>query len=159
MTNPFEAYAASDRVPSPVRAKHRAQDRREAEKAERVRAEMVPSPLERKQMEQAELARLYRAWRREVKAKIVRENKEGMAALSRIIRNLSTEGFDAVLEYVQGAQWLLEADENTRLATLSYIDVSMCRARVRDGRPPMDDGLWDEPPSHFVRIRKVLLGI
>lgn len=156
MSNPFEAYAESDNIPSPVRSRHRAQDKREAK---RIQAEMVPSPLEQKQMEQAELARLYRIWKKEVRARIVAENKEGMAALSRLIRGLSIDKFDALLEYVRGAAWLLEADETTRLATLSYIDASMCRARIRDGRSPMDDGLWTEEPGHFVRIRKILLGI
>lgn len=155
MTNPFEALAESQ-LTGTQKAKHRAAEKR-AIKKEEARVRKL-SPLEKKQQEQAKLLSLYRGYRRKLRQGIVDQHGSDFAALMRLVRNSHPDKESAIHDHVARSQWLLDADEDTRMATLSYINASFASGRVRDGRAPIDDPLWDEPLSPFLKIRKLLAG-
>jgi hypothetical protein len=154
VTNPFEQLA--DRQLNS--AAKRKIEKREA-KEERVRAIMVPTAREKKQQDAAAQLKLYRAWRSNIKKAVAAAHGSNFAALLRLIRGLEWRDADKVVDFVEGAHWLLEADEDTRLETLKFIDASFIRARIRDGRSPIDDGLPGEPDTPFVMIRWMLMGV
>lgn len=158
MTNYFEQMADRQTV-SPVKAKLRAAEKRQAKKDERANGVLAkPTWLELKREEDAILAKLYRRWRAGIKAEVVARHAAEFAALLRLIRKLSWASAPAVVDFVDRAGWLHTADEGTRLETLRFIEDSFCRARVRAGLPTFDDALWDEPPTPFLQIRKRLFG-
>lgn len=131
------------------RAKVRTQEKREA----KLRP---PSPLEQKQIEGAVLAKMYRAWKRQIRRELIEAHGRDFAELMRLLRNLHWTDAERVVEYVENAMWLRRADPDTRFSTLGYIDSSLERSRVRYGLPPLDDGLWDEEPGPFIKIRRLL---
>lgn len=130
-------------------------EQRRLEKAMRM-----PSPLEKKQAEAAQLLKLYRAWRRELKAEIVRRHGRDFAELLRLLRNLHWHDAEKIVDFVDEAEWLRTADADTRLSTLSYIDESLIRARVRYALSPFDDGIpmLDEEPGPGTKCRMILFG-
>lgn len=156
MTNPFETYAETAIV-SPRRARIRAQERRQ--EGSQSRSAPAQAALDKKQEEQAAQLRIYRAWKREIRDEIRRKYGREFKDLMRLLRNLPLSRHDELADHVEGATWLIRSDLTTRLATLSYIDSAIVRSNIRDGRPPFDDPLWDEPTTPFLRIRRVLTGV
>lgn len=151
-SNPFEAMAEAQ-MPSPLKAKHRAIEKREATRLRKL------SPLEVKQQDQARQLKLYRQYRRTLRKAIVDKHGSDFAALIRLIRNSHPEKEAAIHDHVASSGWLLGADLDTRMATLSYIDSAFVVGRIRDGRPPIEDPVFDEPLSPFLKIRKLLTGV
>lgn len=151
--NPFEAMANRQ-----LNGAHRGRIEREEAQIERQRAIMMPTPLEKRRAEKAELMRQYRAWRRECQDEIIRQHGHDFAALLRLIRNLSWPNAHLVVDFVLKADWMRAMDQDMRLRTLDFIESSFCRARVREGLSMMDDGLWDEPLTPFLKIRRSLFG-
>lgn len=151
MSNPFEAYAQQS-IPSPVKAKHRAAEKREA----RAQAKMVPTPMERKLREQQELLASYRRWRKEVRVEVTKSNAAGMAALVKVLRKLTAQSAWDAVEHVRESRWLLSADSETQLATLRIIADVLVRCNVRDGLPPFDDPLPWQPDGPYQVLRKIL---
>lgn len=139
------------------KAKDRRDERTAARREEKLRP---PSELEKKQAEAAILLKMYRAWRRELKAQIIARHGRDFAELMRLIRNLDWRNADGLVNYVDEAEWLRSADYDTKLATLSYMDESLCRARIRQGLAPFDDGLpqLDEEPGPGIKLRYILFG-
>jgi MoxR-like ATPase len=155
VTNPFEAMAERQ-----MNGAQKSRERR-VERAEAKRSgNQKPAWLEKKQHDDAVLAKMYRAWRRGIRDEIVRVHGRDFAALLRVIRALEWTRADRVVEHVHDAWWLRRADADTRLATLHYIDESLCRARIRYGlQATFDDGLPGEPPSPFIKIRRLLFDV
>lgn len=154
--NPFEAIADAQRS-GVSKARERA-GKKISERAAAKR-ELKNSPLELKRQEDNELAKLYRKWKREQREGIVDRIGEPMREMVSLLRGLDRSAFDDLAAYVLGAEWLSREDIQTRLFVLGLIDAAMCRANVRDGRPPIDDPLWDEPESPFLIIRRHLTGV
>lgn len=138
------------------KAQERRAQKREAKK--QAAATYVPSPLERKMQEQNELQKLYREYKRELKTVIAERHGADFKALMKVIWGLEWGNVWKVVSHVANSPWLLNADADTRHATLNYIDHSISRARVRNGMPPFDDGLWDEEPSPEIHLRRMLMG-
>jgi|SRR6185437_12203844 len=146
---------ADRQLTNPQKAKERVKKKWEEKREAKARG---PTPLQLKQMDDAVLLKMYRDWRREIKQKIVETHTTNFAALMRLLRNLDWNRAEDVVEYVRDAAWLLRSDEGTRLATLSYIDGSLIRSRIRHGIAPIDDGFLDEPPDVFIRVRRIMVG-
>ena len=137
------------------KAKERRQQRTAERREERLRP---PTAMEIKRQEQAILAKMYSQWRRGIRDELARAHGRDFAALIRIIRNLDWRDAPKVVEFVRNAQWLRDADEDTKFETARFIDGSFCRSRVRAGKAPLDDGIFDEPPGPFMEIRWILFG-
>jgi len=141
------------------KSKERVRQKWADKRAAKEESILKPSPLQKKQAEKAELLKLYRKWRRGIKEKIIEVHGADFAALMRLLRNLNWSSAERVVEFVRGAQWLIDADAETRFQTINFIDSSFCRSRIREGLAPIDDGLFDEPPTPFLKIRKLLFGV
>lgn len=142
MTNPFEELASDA-------TKHT------RKKIEREAKIMAPTPVERAVMERREQLAQYKQW----KAMIRRGMSQGLFGpeiimLFRLIRK--TPSPQQMVDWVAGSKWLLEASSDTRYAVFGFIDTVMIRWNVRHGLAPLDDGLWTEPDTPFVQIRKLL---
>lgn len=137
------------------KAKERSKVRVAARREERLRP---PSAMEIKRQEQAILAKMYGQWRRGIRDELARVHGRDFAALIRLLRNLDWRNVQDVVEFVRQSRWLREADEDTKFETARFIDGSFVRSRVRAGKPPLDDGMFDEPPGAFIQVRMILFG-
>jgi hypothetical protein len=157
VTNFFE-QVAERQLSSAAKTKERVARQWADKRAERERKIMAPTPLEKKQRDAAIQLGFYRKWRSEVKKGILERHGSDFAALVRLLRALPWGRADEVVEFVRNAAWLRRADEQTKFATLSYIDQALILSRIRHGIAEIDDGCLDEEPGHFIRIRRILYG-
>ena len=120
-------------------------------------APMVPTQQEKKQRDQQ---RQYRAYRRHKRAEI-RTLLEGQyripfLQLSRVLRRLTIEDSKPLLDYVEQAQWMVDADRVTRYIVLAAISHRIIKLRIQNGYAPFDDSLPGELPTVYEIIRKRL---
>lgn len=144
MSNPFEALADNA-------------TRHTKKKIEReARAPMVPSPAEKAQRERGKQLAQFK----QQKAQI----RRGMAAglygpeiimLLRLLRRVPSS--QQLVDFVRNSKWLLDASHDTRVDVFEWINAAMVRWRIRHGLPPFDDGLWEEPDTPFVQVRRLLI--
>lgn len=125
-------------------------------------APMVASASDKQMFENSVLLKNYRRH-----LKIRREDLltgphgREVGALLQLLESLSASSAPALVQYVMKAQWLIDADYNTRLDVLSLVGTAISRFRVRQGLPPFDDSIphMDEPPTAFQMVRKLLTGV
>lgn len=156
MPNFFEAMAEAQ-MPSPVKAKHRS-----IEKAAVTRA-LKKSDLEQKQEDQNKQLKIYNAWKRSVRKAIAERYGTDFKELISLIRNSHPDRENEIYKFVSKAKWLLSADNDTRMAVLSYIDSAFIIGRIRDGRSPFDDPIpsfdnsFKDKQTAFMKIKKLLV--
>lgn len=125
-------------------------------------APMVASAADKQMFENGVLLKRYRASIRQREEEL-RAGPHGreVAGLLLLLNNLTASSAGALVSYVLKANWLRQADQNTRLDVLSIVGTAIARFRVRSGVPPFDDSLpfSDEPPTAFEQIRKLLTGV
>lgn len=125
-------------------------------------APMVASAADKQMFENSVLLRRYRAAMAQRRSDLL-EGPHGreVKALLLLLDNLTASSAGALVSYVLKANWLRQADQNTRLDVLSIVGTAIARFRVRQGLPPFDDSLpfSDEPPTAFEQIRKLLTGV
>lgn len=147
MSNPFELLA-EQQINSPTRAKLRAAEKRAAKQT------MVPTDQEKKLIDQSRQLRSYRRWKRErIKQHLAIPYRPGFLALRRVLRSLTIETPDALLDFVAGASWLHAAPFETRAIVLDVISARISRLRIQNGLEPFDDSLPGEEPTAFEIIR------
>lgn len=159
--NPFEQIAAGQ-MNAATKAKHRAAEKRLANlvvTSERD-APMVASPADKAQFETSKQFKEYRRYLRDRK----RELLEGpysaqLTELSTMLKTLSRESAPALVDWVEYADWLQQADYNTRHNVLAIIGEEIANFRITEGLAPFDDSLWGEPATAFEQIRFVLTGV
>lgn len=132
---------------SPVKARQRAAEKRA----------VILTPEEKKQREQQILHRRWKAWHRE-KAAALLEGPHGkdIRGLQSFIDMMTLSSSAALLKLVGQSTWLRNADAETRAGVLSIIGHGIMKLRERNGLPPFDDALMDEPPTVFQEIRGIL---
>lgn len=161
MSNPFEALA-DQQLSSAAKAKHRASEKRLAKlvvKSERD-APMVASQAEKAMFEANAQFREYQKWRRQCRAELFSgEYADRLSELGSMLKCLTPESAPALVDWVEYADWLQQADYKTRMGTLSVIADEIARFRVRRGMPPFDDSLPGEHPTAFEQIRYILTGV
>jgi hypothetical protein len=157
MTNPFERLAEQQMV-SATKAKHRARERREAKLVVKSEADapMKLSEVEQKQADQTKQLRSYKAWKREERLLVFQRRAAEWGELSRVLRNLTIDNTQPLLDYVASAAWLHEADHNTRRVVVSLVANELIRVRLENGYAPMDDSIPGEEPTLFEIIREQL---
>ena len=115
----------------------------------------MPTPVEKVVQETAKQLKLYHRWKRQVQEGVKRgEYAEEVLSLIRYLKELPPP--DAIFSAVCASDWLINADDATREVCLGYINEAMARWRIRHGLSSYDDGFYDEPPSEFVLIRRLL---
>jgi hypothetical protein len=158
--NHFERLAEQQMVAA-AKAKHRAAEKREATRKVKIAQSEKDAPmklgeLEQKQADQSTQFRAYKRAKRE-EARVVFERRPAdWAGLSRVLRNLTIDTPETLLDYIANAAWLHEADLQTRQVVLSLVDNELVRVRLENGYPPIDDSLPGEAPTAFEIIREQL---
>jgi hypothetical protein len=145
--NPFLSVADAQ-LASPVKAKHRAAERR---------AQMVPTPMERKLREQQKMAAEWRAWHREREAELLAgPHGKDIRGVLEFVKTMTPQSAGALVGMVERAVWLRGADKDTRLGVLTIIARGIAKLRERHDLAPFDDSLPGEPPTAFEQIRELL---
>ena len=127
--------------------------KRQMEKADR-RAAVEARKKEEK--DEAEQLSLYKAWKREVKKEMQIKYGKQLEDLMKMLKNLSLDSSDALVETIKKARWLIDADAHSRITILSYIDAAIIKCRIVHGLSPFDDALPGEPDTAFQIIRHLL---
>lgn len=156
--NYFEALAQQQMVAA-TKAKHRATEKRAAVKVVKSErdAPMKPSAMEQDQLDKNAQLKLWRAYHREeLNAVVNGPYRDNWRELVRVVRDMTFENPSAVIGYVQHAQWLHDADIQTRRVVLSMIARAIIQLREINGYSPIDDSLPGEEPTVFEIIRKEL---
>lgn len=158
--NHFEQLADRQMVAA-TKAKHKAAETRAAKREAKVVFSDADAPMKLSEMEQqqADQSAQFRAYKRAKKAErvaVFEQRAAEWAALSKVLRALTIDGADALIDFVASAAWLHEANHHTRQVALGVISNELIRVRRENGYPPIDDSLFDEPPTAFEIIREML---
>ena len=70
-----------------------------------------------------------------------------------MLRRLTIDDSAKLVDYVEQAQWLVDADRLTRYIVLSVIADKIVKLRIQNGYAPFDDSLPGELPTAFEIIR------
>jgi len=161
MSNIFERFAETQMVAA-TKARHRTAEKRERNRQARIAqsekdAPMKLSPLEQAMADSSKQFRGYmRAKRAELKQLLHGPDGERWHELVNVLRALTLENGDRLIDYVRQQRWLFDADLRTRQVAIGLIDDAIERLRVQNGYAPMDDALPGEPPTVFQIIRDEL---
>jgi hypothetical protein len=148
--NYFEALA-QQQMTNAAKRRHEAAEKRAAAKA------MKPTAAEQDQIDKNTQLKLWRRFHREeIQAVINGPYRDQWRELLRVVKAMTLENPGEITTYVQGAQWLREADLQTRRVVLSMIARAMIQLREINGYAPFDDSLPGEEPTAFEIIRNEL---
>ena len=158
MSNPFEQLAQQQMVAA-TRKKHEAAEKRAAKKVvlSDADAPMKLSETEQKQADQERQVRMWKAWHRQQVEQVANgPHGDDWRELVRAVKSATFEDHGVILHSVRSADWLHEADLNTRRVAVSMIANAIVRLRELNGYPPFDDSLPGEDPTVFEIIRDEL---
>jgi hypothetical protein len=151
MSNSFERYAAMN-TPSKRQRRVRVVQSEDS-------APMVPTKLEKEQRDNTvQFQRYKKAVRAESEALLNSQHGANYRILLAILKRMTPQSSRELIDYVKGARWIAQCDQDQKFTVLSVIDMAIIRLRIRDGRAPFDDPLPDEPDSAFVVIRRIING-
>jgi hypothetical protein len=121
-------------------------------------APMVLKGAEKEVAENNALHRRYLRYRaHEYKLALEGEHGKELQALHATLKAMTFEGgADPLLELMQKFRWLLGYDRELRYMVLAMIDDAICRLRVQNGLPVIDDALPGEEPTIFQICRSNL---
>jgi len=141
----FWEHLANKQIVQPVKRKLEKADRR-----------MAAELRKKEEKAEAEQLSLYKAWKREIRKELQLKHGKQLEALIKMLKNMTLDSADELVQFIEKADWLIQADAHSRVTVLSYIDDAIIRVRIQHGLSPFDDSLWDEPPTAFEIIRKLL---
>lgn len=145
-SNPFEALAESQ-IANPVKSRMKAVETRRANR------EKAEKELE----EQDILTRQWRRWRKKrLQALLDGPFGKDVRGLIRFMDTMTLSSAPAFLKVVTEATWAKEMSLNERHELLSVISARITKLRLKEGLPPFDDALFDEPPKAFEIIKEYL---
>lgn len=138
---------ADSQMANPVKAKHRATEKR-AKKREDAEKEL---------RDQQTLARRWKKSRREAQAAL-REGPHGkdVRGIEMFIKSMTPSSAPALVSMIERAEWVKQADRETRFRLLTLVADGIAKLREKSGLPPFDDALLFEPPTAFDRIKEIL---
>jgi len=150
----FWEHLADKQIVKPVKRKMERLDRR-----------AVMEARKKEEKAEAEQLSLYKGWKREIKKEIQLRHGKKLEQLMKMLKHLSLDSADDLVAFVRSADWLINADEHSRITILSFIDDAIIKCRIQHGLSPFDDampsfdGAPDEEKTAFEIIRKLLTGI
>jgi hypothetical protein len=140
------ADLAERQISAPVKARHRAVEKRAAAR------EKANQALE----ERDQLFAMWRRWRRDrVEALLSGPHGEAVGELTAFLKGMTLEQAPELITLVERGPWR-QADTDTRFEILGLIDAAIVRLRERNDLDPFDDALPGEPLTAFQVIREVL---
>jgi hypothetical protein len=161
MSNSFERFAQTQMVAA-TKAKHKAAETRERNRQVKVVQSEKDAPMKLSPLEQAmeDSSKQFRAYakskRAEVQAMLDGPDGEHWRALLQHLKGMTIEDGDALVAYIRKQEWLLDSDRHSREMAISVIGGAIINLRIRNGYSPMDDSIFDEPPTVFEIIRTEL---
>jgi hypothetical protein len=148
--NTYDAFLsiAEGQMAAPVKARHRAAEKRQAN---------APTPEEKEQREKQALLRHWKRWHKE-KAAALLEGPHGadIRELQAFVDAMTPSSSVALVDTINRAEWLRNAPEDIRQGVLTIVGHGIVKLRERHGMHPFDDALMDEPPTAFQQIREIL---
>lgn len=138
---------ADVQMSSPVKAKHRAAEKRA----------VIMSPEDRKQRDAQILFRKWQKWHKE-KVQVLLDGpySKDIKGLVTFIETMTLSSSGALVSFIENAAWLRTAPADVRQGVLTLVDHGIIKLRERNGMEPFDDALMDEPPTAFQQIREIL---
>lgn len=104
--------------------------------------------------------RLYRNYALDLRRRTValREGPHGreICELMRWMKGMGLKSGPELVARVEAATWAREMGIGDRHLLLSIIGGAIRVLREREGLPPLDDPLWDQPPNVFERCKAIL---
>jgi hypothetical protein len=138
---------ADAQMASPVKAKHRAAEKRA----------ILMTPEERDQRNAQILFRKWQKWHKEkVQALLDGPYGKDVQGIKLFLDTMTLSSSGALVRLVNASAWMRKAPADVRHEVLAMIDASIIRLREKNGMPPFDDALPHEPPTAFQEIREVL---
>lgn len=161
MLNAFEALA-DQQLTANSKARHRAVEKRMANLIAKSEADapMVASPADKAMFEATVQFRNYRRWLKQREIELLSgPYATQLTELVLMLKSISAETAGSLVDWVEHADWLQQADYNIRQNTLAIIAEAIAVHRVRSGLAPFDDSIMGEPPTAFEQIRYMLTGV
>jgi hypothetical protein len=135
---------AERQISAPVKARRRAAEARRARAKEKALAERDTQ---------------FRHWKREhrqeLDAALAGPHGGALARLVAFLDTMTMESGQALIERIRVDNWPA-ADDATRFLVLRLASAAIVRLRERNGLPPFDDPLFDQPPNVFLILRELL---
>src|SRR5262249_31490029 len=128
---------AETQIPAPVKARRRAAEKRAATREEKALAER-----------DAQFWHWQREHRAELDAALAGPHGGALAQLVAFLDAMTLESDRTLIEQVRPDDWRT-ADGDIRFLVLRLVGEAIMRLRERNGLPPFDDPLLDQPPSAF----------
>jgi hypothetical protein len=152
---PSGAYAESLR---------KSAERREARLFAKAQTEhsapMVGTPQEREERDkQKQMARYLKSLTVRKQELLQGPHGEHFARLVKFLDQMDITTAPELIEAVKNSVWLSDTDQTAKNDALWLIDSAIIKLRIREGLPPFDDPLWDQPPNAFEIIRHHLTGV
>jgi hypothetical protein len=135
---------AERQILAPVKARRRAAEKRAATRGEKALAER-----------DAQFRHWQHEHRAELDAALAGRHGGALAALVAFLDAMTMESANALVEHVRADGWT-STDASTRFLVLRLVGEAIMRLRERNGLPPFDDPLFDQPPNVFLILRELL---
>jgi len=101
---------------------------------------------------------LLRAWkafhREELEEALAGPHRSLLELLMAQLKNLDGSSGSALVHLIRSQNWS-GVDARAKFVALHEINTAVCKLRERDGKPPIDDGLWGERANVFQTIRSI----
>lgn len=141
---------ADTQMAAPVKAKHRANEKRAA-------ARIVPTEAEKKLQDKSKLLRQWRTWHREREQALLHGAfGPDIQKIKSFLRSMAPESAPELVRLIKDGEWGRRAGADIRHELLVMIGRNIIRLRERHGLPPFDDSLPGEPPTAYEAIREIL---
>lgn len=136
-------------TPAPVRRKME----RDVERA------MKKRDAEKELADEGRQARVFTAWKRAQRdALCAGPHGREVKGLISFMRTMTLSSAPALLGMVERATFWRSMSIDERFALLGVLNAGIAACRERNGLPPLDDALWDQPPKAFHQF-KTMLGL
>ena len=112
------------------------------------------SALEKKLDEKQRLSRGYKAWKRQERRRLI-EAEPRLLDFMRFVRKMEPEQGDELIDAISVCDWLIDADQATRILALTMIQKRADRINLLLGLPVFSDPMPPET-NVYLECRKLL---
>lgn len=128
----------------------------------RARRAELRKPLTETEKKLREQSRLMAGWRfaqrQDWKEILKGPHGRQLLAFRRALRRFSTSQASEFVAFVEGQDWIRDADQVSRQTALRLVSTRVAMIREQAGLWPFDDALPGEPDCVWLRCRRAILG-